>query len=288
MDLKDIVILLLIICIFGTLIFGSLGSFFYHVGEFMGHASNGAGATTDKFSVEYLEGKSPDSPSRNSQPNDVNNQKDYSVVDGSDSSKSSSSQNNVASSESSQGESKSFEKYLGISNASSKGSDSSGGSSGGSGSSNVSSGASGGSSNASSNPLGSISNGLSNGFKSVGEILGIHNDNPTSSGGSGSSKGENNIHPHNISKNTSSITNNTINNTVINHTDINYTDVNHTDVNKTTKYVDYQINYTTNMFDSQNNPIIRSIVSTSGGMVEPGIYEVYWSKLGVINQTRIG
>lgn len=252
MDLKDIVILLLIICIFGTLIFGSLGSFFYHVGEFMGHASNGAGATTDKFSVEYLEGKSPDSPSRNSQPNEVNNQKDYSVVDGSDSSKSSSSQSNVVGSESSQGESKSFEKYLGISNDSSTGSGSSGGASASSSSS------SGGASNVSSNPLGSISDGLSNGFKSVGDVLGIHNDN------------------------------NTINNTVINHTDINYTDVNHTNVNKTTKYVDYQINYTTNMFDSQNNPIIRSIVSTSGGMVEPGIYEVYWSKLGVINQTRIG
>jgi len=214
MDLKDIIIILLIICIFGTLIFGSLGSFFNHVGEFVGHVSNGAGATNDKFSVDYLEGKSPNSPSKLSQSDGLNNQKDYSVVDGSNSSKSSASNSGDASSGSSQSQSKSFENYLGIS------SDKSGSS--GSGSS-----------------------------------------------GSGSSKGGNNVYPHNISKNISNITNKT-------------------DTNITEKYIDYQINFTTNMSDSENNPIIRSIVSTSGGMVEPGIYEVFWSKLGVINQTRIG
>lgn len=209
MDLKDIIIILLIICIFGTLIFGSLGSFFNHVGEFVGHFSNRAGATNDKFSVDYLEGKSPNSPSKLSQSDGLNNQKDYSVVDGSNSSKSSASNSGDASSGSSQSQSKSFENYLGIS------SDKSG------------------------------------------------------SSGSGSSKGGNNVYPHNIPKNISNITNKT-------------------DTNITEKYIDYQINFTTNMSDSENNPIIRSIVSTSGGMVEPGIYEVFWSKLGVINQTRIG
>jgi len=53
------------------------------------------------------------------------------------------------------------------------------------------------------------------------------------------------------------------------------------------KYDDYQINYTTDMVDEEGNPIILSIVSTSGNQFSPGIYKVYWSKLGVINQTKI-
>lgn len=53
------------------------------------------------------------------------------------------------------------------------------------------------------------------------------------------------------------------------------------------KYEDYQINKETGMFDSEGNPIYLSIVSTSGGQMDPGIYEVYWSKLMVFNHTKI-
>ena len=53
-------------------------------------------------------------------------------------------------------------------------------------------------------------------------------------------------------------------------------------------YEDYQYDYETNMTDAKGNMIYLSIVSTSGGQMEPGIYQVYWSALGVINQTRIG
>ena len=54
------------------------------------------------------------------------------------------------------------------------------------------------------------------------------------------------------------------------------------------KYEDYQKDYETGMNDSDGNPIYLSIVSTNGGQMEPGIYEVYWSVNGPINQTRIG
>ena len=54
------------------------------------------------------------------------------------------------------------------------------------------------------------------------------------------------------------------------------------------EYGDWQKDYMTNMTDSEGNPIWLSIVSTSGGQLEPGIYEVYWSSLGPINQTRVG
>ena len=54
-------------------------------------------------------------------------------------------------------------------------------------------------------------------------------------------------------------------------------------------YEDYQKDYSTGMVDSEGNPIILSIVSTSGGQeLVPGIYQVYWSAAGPINQTRIG
>ena len=53
------------------------------------------------------------------------------------------------------------------------------------------------------------------------------------------------------------------------------------------EYGDYQINYTTDLVDEEGNPIILSVVSSSGGQIAPGVYEVYWSKLGVINQTKI-
>ena len=53
-------------------------------------------------------------------------------------------------------------------------------------------------------------------------------------------------------------------------------------------YEDYQHDYETGLVDSEGNPIYLTIISTSGGQMEPGIYEVYWSALGPINQTRIG
>lgn len=53
------------------------------------------------------------------------------------------------------------------------------------------------------------------------------------------------------------------------------------------EYEDYQHDFSTDKVDSEGNPIYRSIVSTSGGQMDPGIYEVYWSKLGVFNHTRI-
>ena len=53
------------------------------------------------------------------------------------------------------------------------------------------------------------------------------------------------------------------------------------------KYEDFQNDYVTDMVDEEGNPIILSIISTSGGQMEPGIYQVYWSALGPINQTRI-
>lgn len=53
-------------------------------------------------------------------------------------------------------------------------------------------------------------------------------------------------------------------------------------------YEDYQKDYETGMVDQEGNPIFLSIVSTSGGQMDPGIYQVYWSSLGPINQTKIG
>ena len=52
-------------------------------------------------------------------------------------------------------------------------------------------------------------------------------------------------------------------------------------------YKDWQRDYETDFKDSEGNPVYVSIVSTSGGQLEPGIYEVYWSSSGPINQTRI-
>lgn len=54
------------------------------------------------------------------------------------------------------------------------------------------------------------------------------------------------------------------------------------------QYEDYQRDYETGMVDDLGNPIYLSIVSTSGGQMDPGIYQVYWSAAGPINQTRIG
>lgn len=54
------------------------------------------------------------------------------------------------------------------------------------------------------------------------------------------------------------------------------------------QYEDYQRDYETGMLDDLGNPIYLSIVSTSGGQMDPGIYQVYWSAAGPINQTKIG
>ena len=53
-------------------------------------------------------------------------------------------------------------------------------------------------------------------------------------------------------------------------------------------YDDWQKDYETGLYDEDGNPIYRSVMSTSGGQYEPGIYESYWSANGPINETRIG
>ena len=54
------------------------------------------------------------------------------------------------------------------------------------------------------------------------------------------------------------------------------------------EYDDWQKDYETGMVDEDGNPIYKSVISTSGGQLEPGIYETYWSANGPINQTKIG
>ena len=53
-------------------------------------------------------------------------------------------------------------------------------------------------------------------------------------------------------------------------------------------YDDWQKDYETGLYDEYGSPIYRSVISTSGGQYEPGIYESYWSENGPINETRIG
>ena len=62
----------------------------------------------------------------------------------------------------------------------------------------------------------------------------------------------------------------------------------YTNENFTRSYDDWQEDQQTNMVDDDGNPIYLSIISTSGGQMDPGIYQVYWSGNGPINQTRIG
>ena len=52
-------------------------------------------------------------------------------------------------------------------------------------------------------------------------------------------------------------------------------------------YENYKVDKSTGMVDSNGNPIYLSVISSDGGDMEPGVYEVYWSKSGVINQTRV-
>ena len=57
---------------------------------------------------------------------------------------------------------------------------------------------------------------------------------------------------------------------------------------KTKTYSDWQKDYETGRYDEDGNPIYRSVMSTSGGQYEPGIYESYWSANGPISERRIG
>ena len=83
---------------------------------------------------------------------------------------------------------------------------------------------------------------------------------------------------------------NNVNSTVAN--DDNGTDVKN--ASKSAKsaspkhYDDWQKDYETGLYDEDGNPIYRSVMSTSGGQYDPGIYETYWSANGPINETRIG
>lgn len=56
----------------------------------------------------------------------------------------------------------------------------------------------------------------------------------------------------------------------------------------TKTYDDWQKDYETGEYDEDGNPIYRSVMSTSGGQYEPGIYESYWSANGPISERRIG
>lgn len=53
-------------------------------------------------------------------------------------------------------------------------------------------------------------------------------------------------------------------------------------------YDDWQKDYETGEYDEFGSPIYRSVISTSGGQNEPGIYEAYWSENGPISEKRIG
>ena len=86
------------------------------------------------------------------------------------------------------------------------------------------------------------------------------------------------------------ITNNTLNMSDV--SDDNSSDIKNATISSksATKkhYDDWQKNYETGLFDEDGNPIYRSVISTSGGQYEPGIYEAYWSANGPINETRLG
>ncbi len=53
-------------------------------------------------------------------------------------------------------------------------------------------------------------------------------------------------------------------------------------------YDDWQKDYETGEYDEYGSPIYRSVISTSGGQNETGIYEAYWSENGPISEKRIG
>ena len=57
---------------------------------------------------------------------------------------------------------------------------------------------------------------------------------------------------------------------------------------KSKTYGDWQKDYETGEYDEFGDPIYRSVMSTSGGQYDPGIYESYWSANGPISERRIG
>ena len=233
MDLKDLLIVILIICILGIFFFGSVGSFFTHIHYAVGELT-GAEAKNGYFTVDYLEGKTD---------NPYGHSSDSSSYRQDDSSKGSSPE------------------FLGFSIDQNTHSIKS-----------------------SSSELGSYSSGSSShSSKSNSWFPNIFPDKKTDNSNS---------------SNKSIIPSNNTNRSIISGNDTNHSIIPSDWTNKSdnssnssdafpVKYEDYQINYETDIVDEEGNPVILSIVSTSGNQSEPGVYKVYWSKLGVINQTKI-
>lgn len=249
MDLKDLLIVILIICILGIFFFGSVGSFFTHIHYAVGELT-GAEAKNGYFTVDYLEGKTD---------NPYGHSSDSSSYRQDDSSKGSSPEFLGFSIEQNTHSIKSSSSELGSHSSGSGGSSSSGGS-------------------------GDYSSGSSShSSKSNSWFPNIFPDKKTD-----------NSH----SSNKSIIPSNNTNRSIILGNDTNHSIIPSDWTNKSdnssnssdafpVKYEDYQINYETDIVDEEGNPVILSIVSTSGNQSEPGVYKVYWSKLGVINQTKI-
>lgn len=54
-------------------------------------------------------------------------------------------------------------------------------------------------------------------------------------------------------------------------------------------YDNWEKHYETEMYDAEGNPVYKSIISTSGGQNEPGIYVEYYSpELGPLDGYKIG
>ena len=274
MDLKDLLIVILIICILGIFFFGSVGSFFTHIHYAVGELT-GAEAKNGYFTVDYLEGKTD---------NPYGHSSDSSSYRQDDSSKGSSPEFLGFSIDQNTHSIKSSSSELGSHSS---------GSGGSSGSSS-----SGGSGDYSSGSGGSSSSGGSGGSSS-----GSGGSSGSSSHSSKSNSWFPNIFPdkktdNSHSSNKSIIPSNNTNRSIISGNDTNHSIIPSDWTNKSdnssnssdafpVKYEDYQINYETDIVDEEGNPVILSIVSTSGNQSEPGVYKVYWSKLGVINQTKI-
>ena len=278
MDLKDLLIVILIICILGIFFFGSVGSFFTHIHYAVGELT-GAEAKNGYFTVDYLEGKTD---------NPYGHSSDSSSYRQDDSSKGSSPEFLGFSIDQNTHSIKSSSSELGSHSSGSS-------SSGGSGDYSSGSSSSGGSGDYSS---GSSSSGGSGDYSS-----GSGGSSGSSSHSSKSNSWFPNIFPdkktdNSHSSNKSIIPSNNTNRSIISGNDTNHSIIPSDWTNKSdnssnssdafpVKYEDYQINYETDMVDEEGNPVILSIVSTSGNQSEPGVYKVYWSKLGVINQTKI-
>ena len=281
MDLKDLLIVILIICILGIFFFGSVGSFFTHIHYAVGELT-GAEAKNGYFTVDYLEGKTD---------NPYGYSSDSSSYRQDDSSKGSSPEFLGFSIDQNTHSIKSSSSELGSHSSGSS-------SSGGSGDYSSGSSSSGGSGDYSSGSGGSSSSGGSGDYSS-----GSGGSSGSSSHSSKSNSWFPNIFPdkktdNSHSSNKSIIPSNNTNRSIISGNDTNHSIIPSDWTNKSdnssnssdafpVKYEDYQINYETDIVDEEGNPVILSIVSTSGNQSEPGVYKVYWSKLGVINQTKI-